>query len=183
MAKNTQDREDLLRDGVAMPIRGRIWIQSQNGDNQPESGSKLEVVIGFRRDGRLSLYWDQDPVFQFDANQRLRRVFINDRAYRAEAGRLCLIEKQSEGTGPVSRLQLNSTALQASTESEIVAILRQRLEQIKEALNSFIIKKPNPSHEDFIESVGEAPNAFAMRVLQWIDTLKDPVPIAESLSS
>jgi hypothetical protein len=69
MALEEQDREDLLRDGRAMPLRGECTL----------SGS--QVVIGFRSAGQLSLYCGPDPVFQFNAEQKLRRAFFQGRRF------------------------------------------------------------------------------------------------------
>ena len=74
MARETHDREDLFRDGTQMPIRGRIDLDG------------TEIVIGFRKCGSASLYWDQDPVFQFNALHQLRRVYFRGIRYAAENG-------------------------------------------------------------------------------------------------
>ncbi|OYP28447.1 hypothetical protein [Rhodopirellula sp. MGV] len=182
MAKNTQDREDLLRDGVAMVVRGRIWLEKLTEDGVVVEGNpddQLEIVIGFRRDGRLSLYWDQDPVFQFDADQALRRVYLGGKAYRAEGGRLCLIEKRSNERVAVSRLQLETTALSTTSEAAILQRLGDCLQQVAQRLNAMI---HNPVEGD-LEVVGETRAAYAQRVLDWIESLPQPVPIAASLTT
>ena len=81
MAKQTQDREDLMREGTAMPLRGRLLIEG------------IEVVIGFRPAGQCSLYWNQDPVFQFDAQHQLRRAFVDSRRLKALDGRLAYLKR------------------------------------------------------------------------------------------
>mgnify|MGYP003681535513 CR=1 FL=1 len=79
MAKQEQDREDLLRDGHQMSIRGETII---NG---------IVVTIGFRSLGQLSMYCGADPVFQFNADHQLRRVFFEGERIAADAGRLVLL--------------------------------------------------------------------------------------------
>ena len=61
MALEERDREDLLRDGRLMPLRGECLIDG------------VKVVLGFRSQGQLSLYCGPDPVFQFNAARELRR--------------------------------------------------------------------------------------------------------------
>lgn len=51
-------------------------------------GESRPLVAGFRRDGRLSIYFGPDPVYHFDTAGRIRRAFVADRLYKAEWGRL-----------------------------------------------------------------------------------------------
>ena len=85
MAKQEQDREDLLRDGHQMSIRGETII---NG---------IVVTIGFRSLGQLSMYCGADPVFQFNADHQLRRVFFEGERFAADAGRLVLLQRPTRG--------------------------------------------------------------------------------------
>ncbi len=67
MARDEHQRENLLRDAVAMVER----IEWQAPDER-------EVVLGFRQQGGLSVYLDQDPVYHFTSDRQLRRAFIDD---------------------------------------------------------------------------------------------------------
>ncbi|WP_436714720.1 hypothetical protein U8335_17500 [Roseiconus lacunae] len=182
MAKNTQDREDLLRDGTAMPIRGRIWVHRAdvNRDAPCQTGRPdLEVVVGFRPDGRVSLYWDQDPVFQFDTQRQLRRVFSLSNLYRADRRRLCLIRKESQQNANqrenvASRLRLKLEPISDDVQQSILEQLNHCLKILRDYLTA------TPKHK--LETIGESESEFTERVLCWIESLNDPIPIADSLS-
>jgi hypothetical protein len=146
-----------------MPERGRLWIDG------------AEVVIGFRKSGAFSLYWDQDPVFQFDQDQCLRRVFIGSVRYAAHGARLMrLQQRQATSSQPTSRLKLDTVPLSEFDTAQILHRLSSCLQQIRKWL-----KSPLSSLAEN-EVVGAEPQAFRNRVTTWLDGLQDPIPIAES---
>ena len=56
----------------------------------------------------MSLYWDQDPVYQFDLRGNLRRAFINSQRYSAVDGKLVRLVKQDSrdgGIAPATRIR------------------------------------------------------------------------------
>ena len=85
MAIEENDRENLLRDAKMMPVRGETQIDGHT------------IVIGFRSDSQASLYCDADPVFQFNANNQLRRVYFHGERYAAEQGVLIKLTRESQG--------------------------------------------------------------------------------------
>lgn len=168
MAKQSHDREDLLRDGTAMPIRGRTMI------------GETEVFLGFRSDGQFSLYWDQDPVFQFDPLQQLRRVYIDGQRLKAEQGRLVAMTKQSsERSSSAERLQFRFDLVSDDRQRHIIERLGRCLQQIDARLGDFL-QFPDP---DTVQSVGLSPDAFCEKVLAWSQTLPRPVKVAETPAS
>lgn len=83
MARNESDREDLIREAVAFPRRAE-WVD----------GDRTTVVFaGIGRDGRLSVYFDADPVYHFDAENRLRRAFVGG----------CLLRTTGDGLVELTR--------------------------------------------------------------------------------
>ena len=80
MARHPSDREDLLRDATAYVNRVQLLVTSE--------ADALEVFIGFRPGGSASFYFDQDPVYHFNATGKLRRAFVDDRILKAESGKL-----------------------------------------------------------------------------------------------
>ena len=168
MAKRTQDREDLLRDGTAMPVRGKLLIDG------------VEVVIGFRRNGQLSLYWDQDPVFQFDTDSRLRRVFIDSNRLKSDNGRLVRLTKTDEHSNqPAGRLRLVTEPITAAAEARILQSLSHCLQQIDAALQS--IDKLDGKTE--LQTVGASGRDFAGRVRRWIAKADQPIQLADGPSA
>lgn len=78
MVRQEKDREDLMAEAHNFVHRCELRLPGQKG----------LIFGGFRRDGRLSLYFDQDPVYHFDSQGRIRRAFVAQRLYKAELGRL-----------------------------------------------------------------------------------------------
>ena len=85
MARDESDREDLIREAVAFPRRVE-WVD----------GERTTVVFaGIGRDGRLSVYFDADPVYHFDAEDRLRRAFVGG----------CLLRTTGAGLAEMTRVR------------------------------------------------------------------------------
>ncbi|QDT12770.1 hypothetical protein [Planctomycetes bacterium K23_9] len=120
MAINEHDREDLLRDGRAMPLRGETVI------------SGTEVVIGFRSNNQMSVYCGADPVYQFNADGEVRRVFHDGHRYAAQQGKLVLLQRNSKG----GRVSFESIGLSNELERAILDRMQEWLLQIQMALDS-----------------------------------------------
>ncbi len=80
MSREPQDREDLLRDATAYHARVQLMVRCCQQDTI--------VFAGFRANQAASFYFDQDPVYHFNHAGQLRRAFVEDRLFKAEAGRL-----------------------------------------------------------------------------------------------
>lgn len=89
MARHAQDREDLLRDAKALVPRVQLRL--------PILGKVCDVFAGFRT-GAASLYFDFDPVYQFNSAGELRRAFVDDCIVKAVAGRLKVWKTQRTPT-------------------------------------------------------------------------------------
>jgi hypothetical protein len=158
VAKNVSDREDLLRDARQMPIRGRANVDTH------------EVFVGFRSFGSGSLYFDQDPVFQFNSSYELRRVFFHDQRYAGYQGQLnCLVREDAYRVGPnISRLKL----LPVPASSEIVTLIVGEFARIRSAI---LLQKLE------WEFVGvESALDFSTRVEAWLKNIGNPIAIAAS---
>ena len=89
MAVNESDREDLMREAVALSRRVELEI---DGFAEP-------VVIGFRDStGGSSFYFGQDPFFGFDALGRLRRSHSEGALFRTQGTTLARMERRRTGT-------------------------------------------------------------------------------------
>jgi hypothetical protein len=76
MAREEEDREDLLREATALVERIELRLP-----DEPET-----VVVGFRRNGSMSVFFGADPVFQFNTIGELRRAYVGGKLYKAESG-------------------------------------------------------------------------------------------------
>lgn len=92
MAREESSREDLLREATALVER----IELAPRDTQLHSaGARADehVVAGFRRDGAFSIFFGDDPVYQFNAAGELRRAYLNGKLLKADHGRLAALDR------------------------------------------------------------------------------------------
>jgi hypothetical protein len=86
MARERQDREELLAEATALVERAELMVE---GESQP-------VIAGFRRDGCLSLFFGPERVYQFNTRHALRRAYVAEKLYKAEKGRLVALDRRRE---------------------------------------------------------------------------------------
>ena len=91
MARHEEDREDLIREAVALADRVELSV----------SGFNEHVTIGFRPNAAMSVFIGQESVYQFDAEGRLRRAFSNGLLYRSEHATLAMLQRQRTETQTV----------------------------------------------------------------------------------
>jgi gamma-glutamylcyclotransferase (GGCT)/AIG2-like uncharacterized protein YtfP len=120
MARQETDREDLLRDATAF-IRRAEWTIS---------GPPSPLFAGIRRNGSLSLYFDQDPVYQFNAEGRLRRAFVGGKLYRTQGETLAELDRVRDAR----ETQLRRRNLGEGELSEFRREMHRRLEELNRAL-------------------------------------------------
>ncbi len=78
--------EDLMREAVA--LTERVELQSP--------GCLQTIVAGFRRNAFLSVYWGEDPYYQFDDQGRLRRALVDGRLFRTQGFGLAQLTRDDE---------------------------------------------------------------------------------------
>ncbi len=83
MARNEADREDLMREAVALTERVELFVP----------GFEELITIGFRSNGAMSIFVGQDPVYQFDPSGRLRRAFVGGFLFRSQHSALARLER------------------------------------------------------------------------------------------
>jgi hypothetical protein len=157
MARDEAPREDLMREAVALVRRIELEL-----DAEP-----APVVVGFRRDGSVSLFFGDDPVVQFNSYRELRRGYSAGRLLKAEHGRLVSLTRQlTERQTRLVRHELTERET-ASYLSDIQA----RLHRLRRAL-----------HEGRVGVLRQAPENqdVLAEARRWIDSLADPIPIAHS---
>ncbi|MEO1995950.1 MAG: hypothetical protein ABGZ17_11810 [Planctomycetaceae bacterium] len=114
MADHQHDREDIMREATAMTRRVEL-----------ECAGAARVVTGFRQLGWFSLYVDQDPVYHFDADGRLRRAFVDGFLYRSQGGFLArLSRRRSAGVSELLRTDLIDEELHRFLEQMCVCCRR-----------------------------------------------------------
>lgn len=124
MARQSEDREDLLRDATAFPTR--VQLRWRRGEVD------TVVFAGFRANGAASIYINQDPVYHFNTNGQLRRAFVEDLLIKAEAGRLVRWHRrQGEGEVVMVREEMSKEAQDQFAHTAIASLhnLRNQLAQ------------------------------------------------------
>ena len=114
MAKQTEDREDLMRDATAYVQR----IEFQWNDKQT-------IFVGFRQGGEPSFYFGQAFVLQFNAKGELRRAFWRDRLLASYQHQVHWLQK---GDG---RVRLQRTPLNDAEALEFLASAEQHLAELR----------------------------------------------------
>lgn len=111
-------KEDLLRDASNYCFRCEIRI--------PSIASLIFVGITQKR--RFSLYFDQDPVYHFDAQCRIRRGFVHGKIFKSESG--TLVELTRKRTDIAVLLQRKVSSRESTTTwlnhaGQAIALLQQ----------------------------------------------------------
>lgn len=106
MARNEADKEDLMADATALIERAEYC--------HPDTSATLGIVtVGFRRDDSLSLYFDQDPFYQFTSDGLLRRSYENGFLYRSQQETLAKLNRiRSEQQTTLQRTDLTPPELE-----------------------------------------------------------------------
>jgi hypothetical protein len=146
MAREPHEREDLLRDAVALVPRVMLRLQLD--------GRAIDLFAGFRGDS-LSLYFGDDPVYHFNAVGELRRAFVDNRLIKAEKGRLVSLSRKQGDLETVLERQPRSD----QSDRDFLAVLHQLLQDADAEITA-----------GRVEVIGEIPkdgNA-AVRLHAWL---------------
>src|SRR3954469_16416273 len=93
MAREESGREDLLREATALIERIELRPRTTDLSIAASNLSDEPIVAGFRRDGALSIFFGEDPVYQFNAGGELRRAYFSGKLLKATRGRLVALER------------------------------------------------------------------------------------------
>jgi hypothetical protein len=113
MARDEQDREDLLAEATALVERAELAIAED-----AES-----VVVGFRRDGSPSVFFGADPVYHFNSANELRRAYCSGLLYKAQHGRLVSLRRE-RAPGEVHLIH------RSLSDDEMRAFLQESVERL-----------------------------------------------------
>lgn len=154
MARDEQEREDLLREAVALVERCELALAS--GGN---------VVLGFRADGAASFYFDGDPAWHFNARRQLRRAFVDGFLYKAERGRLVRLERSRTATA----VELLRHACSQQEMAKLLARAGADLVGLQQALMT-----------GEYQLVGQVPPGadVGARAAQWLAAFSRPIRVA-----
>ena len=120
MPRHEEDREDLIREAIALPDRVELCV----------TGFEVPVTIGFRTNSAMSIFIGQDPVYQYDPNGRLRRAFVGGLLYRSQHSTLAMMRRARTETQTVLlRTDLGDAELALFREAmkSVLNVLHQKL--------------------------------------------------------
>jgi hypothetical protein len=157
VSRQESDREDLLREATALVERAELTV----------AGFSEPIIIGFRRDGSLSVFFGPDPVYQFNGAGELRRAFASGLLYKAERRGLVALRRERDER----EVALVRTALTAEETAEFLNAAHRRLTELAAALGSrsFTITGQVPIDANVVS-----------RVQEWLAALPAQIPIAPS---
>jgi hypothetical protein len=157
MARDEADREDLLSEARALVERAEVIVSGFDGT----------IVLGFRRDGAWSFFFDGDPAFHFNARSELRRVFAGGRLIKAESNRLVAMDRQRTAEEVV----LLSRPLSKDGQTRLLRELESRLAALQSAIEN-----------GQLEVVGQVPadGAVIEAARHWLANRSRPIRIANS---
>lgn len=126
MARIEEDKEDLIRDATALVERAEIRC----------AGMAEVITIGVFRDGRCSVYFDQDPFYQFDQQGRVRRAFEAGFLYRSQQSALSRIHRRrdSNANGEPEQVVLERIDLNASELQDFAQRMRLLIQKLLQQL-------------------------------------------------
>lgn len=155
MAREEEDREDLLREATALVERVELAV----------AGAAEHVVVGFRRDGQASVFFGADPALHFNSRNELRRAYVQGRLLKAERGRLVSLARQrAEKEVALVRHEFDA-AETAALLDDVAARLRQLRGALEGAECSVVGQVP-------------AEGDVVMRVRAWLASIEFPLAIA-----
>lgn len=155
MARESEDREDLLADATGLPVRGELSV-----------AAKGTVIVGFRGDRSASWFFGADPVFQFDPQHRLRRIYCDGVKYAVAGGVIVrLVQTPSNG-----RIQLTKEPLSEAEAAQLMQRWQSGIATVRDAIET-------NTHRWIGASVDIA--LLEIQVVQWLRDLPALVPIAK----
>ncbi len=159
MAKQMTEREDLIRDAVALVDRAEFV-----------GGSVPPAVIGFRRDGSASVYFGDEPVYQFTSDYQLRRVYLLG-ILKAENGRLIRWEK----TRTDHQVQMISRPLHPSDQAALLAEMRRMLSELHDGIGKKTIQA--------VRHVSQQGSDAVARAVEWLNNAPENFVVANCPAS
>jgi len=157
MARQEHAREDLIAEATALVERVEFLL----------AGVTEPIVAGFRPEGSASLFFGDDPVYQFNARGHLRRAYVGGRIYKAAAGRLIEMTRDRQA----NRVTLVGRELPPAESAEFIDALRARLDDLASKLES-----------GQAQVLAQVPpdGGVAVRVGRWLNAQSGPIEIAST---
>jgi hypothetical protein len=130
LAINPHPRENLLFEATAYDRRlllrlpvALAWLSPIESNDiaslwsrEFSSLTQWELFVGWRKTGGWSVYFDVQPVLQFNALNQLRRIYGGGQRYMAVGGRLKLLQRDRLG----GHIRFEEQQLASPAEQEVL---------------------------------------------------------------
>jgi len=167
MARHEEDREDLFAELKSFSPRWELRL-----DHEPEP-----VVVGQRQDGRLAIYFAQDPCFHFDGASRLLRAFVQGSLYRTQGTSLARLQRRRTP----GQTQLVRSDLQGPQLEEFLQQAGNRIQRLGETLHSCERSRLSDESRDLGDvngsGSGEGQPVLPAPSVRVVRAVKGPVPM------
>ena len=157
MARDEHTREDLLREATALTRRAQFRLPNCD----------LPYLVGFRSNGAASLFCGEDPVYQFSANNQLRRGFFQGDLLKSDSGLLYRLRRERTDEATL----LVRSDFKAKEQTEYLSLLADHRSAILSAIR-----------HDKLTLIGQVPEGDDVMydIGVWLDSLTFPIKIASS---
>lgn len=145
MARDELPREDLLAEAKALVSRIELRVP----------GLADSLVVGFRKSGAASFFFEQDPAYHFNSRHELRRAYALGSLYKAERGKLIRLTRQRSA----DETALVRYELTAREHEEFLAAAHGRLQLLLTALEK---------NQAQVVGIAAADGDIIARVTAWL---------------
>ena len=151
MARQEEEREDLMREAIALVNRCEIKVDFLDDT----------VVVGFRKDGSPSFFFGQNEVYQFNRHDQFRRGYDGQSLIKSVDGKIVGMHRQRQD----DRVNLVSKPFSAAESQAYTRKILDRLSELRSCLlngNSQILNQVTTDSNIDLSS----------RISEWIGNLK-----------
>ncbi|HEX5470801.1 MAG TPA: hypothetical protein VFW73_02890 [Lacipirellulaceae bacterium] len=159
MAREESSRENFLHEATALVERIELAPHSFSSQTAGSDAIVRCIVAGFRTDGAFSIFFEDDPVYQFTAAGDLRRAYCNGMLLKAVRGRLVSLQR----VRTPREVQLVRHELSAAEEADCVARMTALLHELTMAIDA--------NHFEVIGQVPANGNVLS-RLRRWLTVHK-----------
>lgn len=165
MAVKPEKREDLLRDAKQFPHRALFHVDWTDRLPVGFAGVRrtADVFVGVRRTDGWSVYFDEDPVLQFNERNELRRLYFQDARYAAATGRLEHLKRQAAG----GRVVFERLKLEPECERDVLHVCQDLLAKLATLLELYL----SETETQEIVLVGQVPQ----HTVDWLVDIRTRV--------
>ncbi len=167
MARQPEEREDLLREATAMVERAEFSVRAVPGRESTRLDQDASRVVGFRRDGSGSIFLGSDPVYQFNQEGHLRRAHCEGVLIKAEHGRLVQLTRDRTSVAVNLMRHTMSDREQTTFLAELTSRLQALCRQV--ARGEYDLIGQVPADVDVMDRIGT-----------WLADLELPPKIAST---